>query len=51
LLGCWQALVPSDKLKVSVQTSEKPNIVVVLTDNDTQAYENVMHCRGAECSR
>jgi arylsulfatase A-like enzyme len=43
LLACWLALVPRENTRASAQTSQKPNIVFVLTDdNDTQTYENFM---------
>jgi N-acetylglucosamine-6-sulfatase len=43
LLACGLALVPFEKPGVSAQTSQKPNIVFVLTDdNGTQTYESFM---------
>src|SRR5215210_7863927 len=43
LLAWGLALVPFEKPEVSAQTSQRPNIVFILTDdNDASTYENFM---------
>lgn len=39
LIACGLALVPFERPEVNAQTSQKHNIVFVLTDNDARTYE------------